>query len=84
MLLYLDFLRPEDASDGSSFISDEGGAEYAHGNPAAHFLLPEYAQDVDQDLLCVAYEGEGEVVLLNELLMALGILCAYANHHIAQ
>lgn len=84
MLLYLDFLWSHDTGDGACFVGNKGSAEYAHGHLAIHLLLAIYAQFLYEFLLCVADEREREVVLLDEFLVALGILCAHADNYISQ
>ena len=74
MFLHLDFLWPDDASDDTVLVCKESGAEYAHGHLAIHFLLSIYAEFRNQSFLCIADERERQVVLLDEFLVALGIL----------
>ena len=76
------FLWSHDTGDGACFVGNKGSAEYAHGHLAIHLLLAIYAQFLYEFLLCVADEREWEVVLLDEFLVALGILLHLpALHH---
>ena len=79
----LDLLGGDDALDGAVGRDDEGGAEGPHVLAAIHGFLAPYAKLLDQPVVCVGDEGEGELLLGDEFLVRVGRVNAHAYHLIA-
>ena len=69
MVFGLDFLRTDDALYDTFFVDDESCAEGTHVLAAIHALLAPDAELLDQLLVRVGNQVEGEGVLFDEFLM---------------
>ena len=83
MGLGLDGFARDDVLDDAFFVDDEGSADGAEVFAAVHRLLGPYAHLLDQRVLGIGDEGEGQVVLGLELLVAGGAVHADAYDGIA-
>ncbi len=83
MFLHLDFLGEENALDDALLVDDEGGAEGAHILASVHALFAPHAEGFDECLVRVGYQGEGQFVLGDELLVRSGTIDAHAHHLVA-
>ena len=79
VLLHLDLPGCENLFHDSVLIGDESGAEDAHRHLAIHLFLSIHPQLVDESFLRVGDEGEGEVVLGDELFVRLRTLRAHPH-----
>ena len=76
MCLHFDLLRTKDLRNDARFIGDEGGAENAHIRATSHLLLAIYTEFLHEFEIGVAEKWEGKLMLLYELMMRFGVLCA--------
>lgn len=83
MRLRLDRFALYDVFNQAVLVDEEGSAHGAEVLAAVHRLLGPYAHLLDKRVLGVGNEGEGQVVLGFELLMAGGAVYAHANHSVA-
>lgn len=83
MVLGLHFLRADDALYNTLFVDDEGSTEGTHVlAPIQAFLTP-HTKLIDQLLVCVGNQREGEGILFDKLLMRLFAIYADAYHFVA-
>ena len=80
MLFGLDLLAGEDLFDDALLVDDEGGTDGAHGLLAIHGLLAPGAHGLEQGVVDISYQGEGQFVLFLELNMRGGRVFADANN----
>ena len=83
MLFGLDLLASEDLFDDALFVDDEGGTDGAHGLFAIHGLLTPGAHGLEQGVVDISYQGEGQFVLFLELNVRGGRVFTNANDLIA-
>ena len=83
MRLGLDLLGQDDVLDDAFFVNDEGGAKGPEVLTAIHRLLCPHAHLLHERMLRVGDEGEGQVVLRLELLVAGRAVHADAHDGIA-
>ena len=83
MLFGFDLLAGEDLFDNALFVDDEGGADGAHGLLAIHGLLAPGAHGLEQRVVDIGYQGEGQLVFFLELNVRGGRVLADANNLVA-
>ena len=79
VLLHLDLLRTVDLGHDALLVDDECCADGTHVGAARHFLFLPYAKSLNELVVGVGNEGEGQLELLLELLV--GPLVLHAHTH---
>jgi hypothetical protein len=76
VVFHFDFLWSNDTRYYALGIRDKGCAEDAHIRATSHFLLAIYTEFLHEFEVGVAEKWEGKLILLYELMMRFGVLCA--------